>query len=40
LSASTVRWHLENIYGKLHVGTRTAAVLKFHSVSGQKTSKP
>src|SRR5664280_2619248 len=38
LSASTVRWHLENIYGKLHVGTRTAAVLKFHSVSGQKTS--
>jgi LuxR family maltose regulon positive regulatory protein len=40
LSASTVRWHLENIYGKLHVGTRTAAVLKFHSVSGQKTGKP
>jgi DNA-binding NarL/FixJ family response regulator len=31
LSASTVRWHLENIYDKLHVGSRTAAVLKFHS---------
>ena len=31
LSASTVRWHLENIYGKLHVNSRTEAVLKLHS---------
>ena len=31
LSASTVRWHLENIYSRLHVHSRTEAVLKFHS---------
>jgi DNA-binding NarL/FixJ family response regulator len=31
LSASTVRWHLENIYRKLHVNSRTEAVLKLHS---------
>jgi DNA-binding NarL/FixJ family response regulator len=37
LSASTVRWHLENIYGKLHVGSRTAAVLKFHSTKGSQS---
>ncbi|MGB7769689.1 MAG: response regulator transcription factor [Verrucomicrobiia bacterium] len=40
LSAGTVRWHLENIYRKLHVGSRTEAVLKFHSPKGPRTNEP
>jgi DNA-binding NarL/FixJ family response regulator len=35
LGTRTVRWHLENIYGKLHVNCRTEAVLKFHSTKSQ-----
>jgi DNA-binding NarL/FixJ family response regulator len=31
LSVSTVSWHLENIYLKLHVNSRTEAALKFRS---------
>ena len=33
LSLRTVRWHLENIYDKLHVNSRTEAVLKLHSTN-------
>jgi DNA-binding NarL/FixJ family response regulator len=36
LSNNTVRWHLENIYTKLHVKSRTEAVLKFHSTKQDK----
>ncbi len=35
LGTRTVRWHLENIYGKLHVNSRSEAILKFHSTKTQ-----
>lgn len=31
LAAGTVRWHLENIYRKLHINSRTEAILKFRA---------
>jgi DNA-binding NarL/FixJ family response regulator len=31
LSGGTVRWHLQHVYEKLHVRTRTEAALKFRS---------
>jgi DNA-binding NarL/FixJ family response regulator len=31
LTESTVRWHLSHVYNKLHVRSRTEAVLKFQS---------
>lgn len=32
LTDGTVRWHLRHVYEKLHVRSRTEAVLKFHSL--------
>ena len=40
LGTRTVRWHLENIYGKLHVNTRTEAVLKVHSTGLSRPKEP
>ena len=40
LSHSTVRWHLENVFTKLHVTSRVEAVLKFKSASADSTRKP
>jgi DNA-binding NarL/FixJ family response regulator len=31
LTEGTVRWHLSHVYDKLHVRSRTEAVLKYHS---------
>jgi DNA-binding NarL/FixJ family response regulator len=31
LSETTVRWHLRNVYRKLHVRSRTEAAFKFRS---------
>jgi DNA-binding NarL/FixJ family response regulator len=33
LSGGTVRWHLQHVYEKLHVRTRTEAALKFRSTN-------
>lgn len=33
LSAEAIRWHLKNIYAKLHVHTRTEAAMKFRGQS-------
>jgi DNA-binding CsgD family transcriptional regulator len=38
LAPSTVRKHLENVYGKLGVGTRTAAVAIFLGLNGAEAS--
>jgi DNA-binding NarL/FixJ family response regulator len=35
LGTRTVRWHLENIYVKLHINSRTEAILKYHSTKSQ-----
>jgi DNA-binding NarL/FixJ family response regulator len=32
LTAATVRWHLQNVYQKLHVRSRTEATAKFYTI--------
>ena len=36
VTVETVRWHLKQIYEKLHVHGRTQATLKFMSMQGAK----
>lgn len=38
LSDSTVRWHLQNVYQKLHVRSRTEATVKFFSAKPGKSA--
>jgi DNA-binding NarL/FixJ family response regulator len=38
LSEGTVRWHLSNVYNKLHVRTRTEAVLKLQSAKASHSN--
>jgi DNA-binding NarL/FixJ family response regulator len=38
LSDSTVRWHLQNVYQKLHVRSRTEATVKFYSAKPGKSA--
>ena len=40
LSVTTVSWHLENIYLKLHVNSRTEAALKFQSAKSASKATP
>jgi DNA-binding NarL/FixJ family response regulator len=35
VKAGTVRWHLQHVYEKLHVRSRTEAALKFQSARGE-----
>ena len=39
VSFDTVRWHLKQIYGKLHVRSRTEAANKFLRVRGPSTPR-
>jgi DNA-binding NarL/FixJ family response regulator len=39
LSDSTVRWHLQNVYQKLHVRSRTEATVKFYSAKPGESAR-